>query len=59
MFKFKFQKALEYKSELEEDAKYILLKKREEENEEQENFNHFLFNCGRIRLKFTKRSVLC
>ena len=42
MFKFKFQKALEYKLELEEDAKYFLLKKREEEAEENRKLNEIL-----------------
>lgn len=42
MFKFKFEKALEYKMELEEEAKYILLKAREKEEDETKKLENIL-----------------
>ena len=52
MFKFKFQKALEYKLQIEDEAKYLLLKKKEEEQAEQEKLENIIESEKKFMLEY-------
>jgi flagellar protein FliJ len=57
MFRFKFQKAFEYKLEIEEDAKYNLLKKREKEEEEKKKLEDILKKEKEFIIEYEKIKI--